>query len=157
MYRVEELRSIKHVEDLIPMAEAFFVEMSGPPLVFDPNFIRKYADAIRHDFDRISYNAWVAYKEEEAVGFLVGTASQYFFSAQVSARQELWYVRPAFRGSRIAFDLIRAFQRWGLDIGAVELYTGIVSADAETGKKVSRILTKIGFPRAGTYHRKIAG
>lgn len=151
---VEEVRTDKHIEDVIKLAVEFHEETSQH-LTFEADQIRRYGRAIQNDFDRESYNAWVAYKNDEPVGFLVATCSEYFFSRQLSARQELWFVKQGHRGSRIAFDLIRAFEDWGRLLGAVELFTGVATGDVPKQRKISRILEKIGYPRVGSYHKRV--
>lgn len=154
MKDVREVRTDDEIEDIVLMARAFHAEV-GAPAEFEAECIREYGRAIQKDFDREHYTAFIAYLNGDPVGFLVCTARPYFFSRQIIASQELWYVRPAFRGTRIAFDLIRAFEDWARLRGAVELVTGVMNKDADTGKKIGKILTKIGYPRFGSYHRKL--
>lgn len=154
---VREVRTKQEVEDVVTLARIFHAE-HWSHLEFDPAVIHKYGDAIRYDFDRLSYNCWIAYDDEKApVGFLVAKCSQYFFSNQLCANQELWFVRPNLRGTRIAFELIKKFEDWAKLLGAVEIYTGQAIPDPEKGKKVSRVLTKLGYPRVGSYHKMIVG
>jgi GNAT superfamily N-acetyltransferase len=151
---VVEISSQKHLEDVIEMAKAFHTEI-GSAIPLEPEQIGKYYEMLRYDLDRDSFNCFIAYKGDEAVGFLVCKLSPYFFSSMVAAYQELWYVRPAFRSTRIAFDLIRAFEDWARLRGAAEIYTGQVTNDPVKGKKVSKVLTKLGYPRVGSYHRMV--
>lgn len=154
MHTVEEVRTNQQIEDIIALAVLFHAETSAH-LAFDPECIRAYGRAIQQDFDREHYTAFVAYRDHDPVGFIVCTASHYFFSREVCARQELWYVKPGLRGTRVAFDLIRAFEEWSRLRGAVEIFTGVAAGDIEKQKKTSRILTRIGYPRIGSYHKRI--
>lgn len=154
VFSVIEFSTQKHIDDIITMAKLFHAE-NAPYLAFDGRVIQHYADAIKSDYDRENYNAYVAYRGDEPVGFLVCKMCPYFFNNDRLAQQELWYVRPGFRGTRVAFDLIRAFEDWAKLRGAVEIWTGQANDNPNVGKKVSRILTKIGYPRAGTYHKRI--
>lgn len=154
MRDVREVRTDAEIDDIIAMARAFHAEY-GAPAEFDAECIREYGRAIQNDFDREHYTAFIAYKDEEPVGFIVCVARPYFFSRQIIASQELWYVRPAFRSTRIAFDLIRAFEDWARLRGAIELVTGVMNADVEKSKKVSKVLAKMGYPKFGSYHRRI--
>ncbi len=154
VYQIVEFGSQKHIDDIISMARLFHAE-NAPHLNFDPAVIQRYADAVKSDFDREDYNAYVAYRGDEAVGFLVCKMCPYFFNNDRMAIQELWYVRPGFRGSRVAFDLIRAFEDWAQLRGAKEVWTGQANDNPNVGKKISRILTKIGYPKVGSYHKKV--
>lgn len=153
-FQVVEFSTQQHIDDIIAMARLFHAEVA-PHLNFDGSVIQYYADAVKADFDRENYNAYVAYREDEPIGFLVCKMVPYFFNHDRLAQQELWYVRPGFRGSRVAFDLIRAFEDWAQLRKAVEIWTGQMSENPNVGKKVSRVLTKLGYPRIGTYHRKV--
>ncbi len=153
-YRVIEFTTQEHIDDIIALAVLFHAE-SSPHLNFEPAVIQYYADAIKADYDRENYNAYIAYREHEPVGFLVCKMVPYFFNRDRLAQQELWYVRPGYRGTRVAFDLIRAFEDWAKLRGAVEIWTGQANENANTGKKVSKVLAKIGYPRIGSYHRKV--
>lgn len=152
---VKEVRTKEEVDDVVVMARIFHAE-NAPHLDFSPDCIHRYADAIRYDFDRTSYNAFIAYNDsQEPVGFLVAKAGPYFFSDQIAAYQELWYVIPGLRGTRVAFELIKMFEEWARLLGAVEIFTGQIIPDPVKGKKVSRVLTKLGYPRVGSYHKMI--
>lgn len=154
---VREVRTKQEVEDVCTLAAIFHAE-HWSHLAFDPAVIHRYGDQIRNDYDREVFNAWIAYDAEGTpIGFLVAKCLPYFFSDQKCANQELWFVRPSLRGTRIAFELIKKFEEWAKLQGAVEIYTGQAIPDPEKGKKVSRVLTKLGYPRVGSYHKMIVG
>lgn len=141
------------VEDLIILSRMFHAE-NAPHLDFDAQKIRDRAEQLFADLDRDNLNVFMAYKDGEPVGFILGWVNTYLFSYQVIAHQELWYVIPAFRGTRIAFRLIKEFEEWARLRGAVEIFTGVASHDAEKNKNVSHVLTRMGYPRVGYYHKK---
>lgn len=156
MRKVLEVRNMEQVEEIVEMAVLFHKEFESK-VDFDPDQIRNYGRYLINDFDRDGFNSFVGYSDDIPVGFLVCKISPYFFSKQLMANQELWYVKPEFRGTRISFDLIRAMEDWAILRGVKEIFTGQLSNNPEKGKKISRVLSKIGYPRAGTYHRKIIG
>lgn len=154
MGKVHEVLSEKDVEDIIEMAVEFHAEVESN-VTFDPDVIRSFGRMLRNDYDREDWNAYVAHAEDGTpVGFLVCKMAPYFFSRERAAYQELWYVRKEYRGTRISFDLIRAFEEWGRLRGAVQLFSGQINPEPSVGKKISRVLTRLGYPRVGTYHCK---
>ena len=150
--KVVEIATEQHVDDLIPMAIHMHQE-NAPHLDFDSEVVRKFAGYIMVDREHI--NGWIAYKDGAAVGFLIATMSPYMFSDQKMARQELWFVVPEQRGSRVGYNLLKTFQKWAEANGAAEIWTGVATDNRELRRSVTHVLTKMGYPRVGTYHKRI--
>lgn len=149
---VHELRR-ENVDDLIILGRMFCNEC-GPHLVFDEGRVREYCEYVFADLDREHFNIFIAYKDGEPVGALVAYATQYAFSRQILAQQDLWYVIPALRGTRVAFKLIQAFEEWARLRGAVEIFTGVTHGDGTKLKRIGSVLTRMGYPKVGTFHKK---
>lgn len=152
--KIHEVRSNDDIEAVILLA-AKMHELNAPHLDFDPTCIRRYYEAIKRDMDRDSYNCFIAYVDNKPAGFLVCIASEYFFSRQICARQELWYVDPLYRNVRVSFELMRAFEEWARLRGAVEIITGVMIVDEpERAEKIGNMLTRMGYPKVGSYHTR---
>lgn len=151
---VREVRSVKDIEDVIVLAYKMHEE-NASHLDFDPSCIRRYYEAIRYDTTRDTYNCFIAIVENKVVGFLVCVATEYFFSRQICARQELWYVDPSYRSARVALALMKEFEEWARLRGAVEIITGVMIVDdLQRAERIGKLLEKIGYPTVGTYHTK---
>lgn len=150
--KVVEITTDQHVDDLIPMAMHMHQE-NAAHLDFDPDVVRRYADYIIRD--RGNINGWIAYKDGVPVGFLIATMHPYMFSDQKLANQELWFTVPEQRGSRVAFNLLKAFQKWAEHNGAAEIWAGVATDNRELRRSVSHVLTRMGYPKVGTYHKRI--
>lgn len=153
MTRIKECNTAQDIEDLIYLGK-FHRDECGAHLPFDPEWTRKWAEYTVKDTDRTYTNIFLAYKDKEPQGFLIGHARPYVFTEAVSATQELWFVRKEYRATRVAYKLIQAFEEWARLRGAVEIFTGVVNDDAATVSKVSSVLKRMGYPQVGTYHKK---
>jgi GNAT superfamily N-acetyltransferase len=147
-YYVTELQTQQHIEDLISMGRVFAAE-AGPHLDFDPDEVRSACNVVLNDFDREFFNFFIAYKDDEPVGFIYAICGKYLFNKQRYAQQELIYVRPAYRGTRAFLKLVKAFEEWARLRSSIEIWMGSAHS-----KQFSDILPRIGYPEAGTYHKK---
>jgi len=60
----------------------------------------------------------------EIAGFFVGGISSYFFNYEQFAEDYTVYVSPKFRSTGVAVRLIKAFERWAEERGAIRTYLG---------------------------------
>lgn len=156
MYMVEEIGS-KHIEDLLPLARSFHSE-HNPSVEFDDAAVRESVLRASSDFDRPYVNGWIVYavkgEDRIPVGFLVGHCNRYFFNYSYCATQELWYIRPDYRGSKAAFALLKAFEEWARLRGAKQIFCGVVTTNDKFMGRFSNMMTKIGYPLVGYFFRK---
>lgn len=141
------------MEDVLLLGKAFRDE-SGAHLPFDPDWTRDWLEQVMSDTDRAFVNVFIAYRDDMPAGMLIGFARPYVFSSAICASQELWYVVPKHRSQRTAYMLMRAFEEWARLRGAIEIFTGITAGDAETTSRIAGVLTRMGYPLVGTYHKK---
>jgi len=93
---------------------------------------------------------WVAVLDGEVVGFLVGDMQPYMFNMrELLAVEQLWYVRPKNRGSRAAILLLKAFERWALDLGSREICMA-----TSTGPDYGPLMKKLGYDCHGGVFKK---
>lgn len=148
MYRVTELLTDKHVNDIVAMGKVFVAE-NGAHLQYDEEEVKYTCNMVRRDLEREFLNIFLVYKDHEPIGFIYASCGKYLFNKQRYAQQELIFIRPAFRHTRAFLKLVSAFEEWARLRSAVEIWMG--SAHSKT---FSNILPRIGYPEVGTYHKK---
>jgi GNAT superfamily N-acetyltransferase len=67
---------------------------------------------------------FLAYQDEECIGFIGGYIGPFFFSDYERASDLGFYITPNHRGGRTAFLLLRALEDWARSMGVKELYMG---------------------------------
>lgn len=88
-------------------------------------------------------------------GFKFGTAHQLYFSrARVAQEMALW-VAPEARGGFTCAALIKAFERWAISVGAVEVVIGI-AANINNGLTAA-IYERLGYAQRGPILKKSVG
>lgn len=68
--------------------------------------------------------AFLAYKGNTCIGFIAAVIDSFFFSDYVRAIDLGFYILPAHRGGRAAFDLLRTIEAWAKDQDVSEFYMG---------------------------------
>ena len=152
-YFVREIKDMEDVMTVLELARLFHQE-NRPELLFEDAHLVAYGDTILRDTSRSRANCFICFKDEKPIGFLVATCSDYMFSRQLSARQELIYLHPDFRGLTPFRKLLKALDEWAALCGAVEVYTGVSVHEPDKAEKISRLLERSGYPMNGYYHMK---
>ena len=125
-------------------------------LDFDMKAVLRHADYKLADPERLNYNGWAAYRDGIPVGFFIGSISTFFISTDKFAISNAWYVDKQYRGSPVAFLLLKQFLQWGALRGCVRFVVALVR-DKQSDKQVrlfSKMSQKLGFREAGTYFVK---
>lgn len=95
---------------------------------------------------------YVAEIDGRLVGFFVGSLQQHFFSRNVLAINETWYVRPENRGSMAAYKLLREFIAWAKRAGSEKVHIHLnTKVNAERNRT---FLYRLGFQDNGVVLRK---
>lgn len=150
-FRVEELTRSEQDLEIYNMAKQFAEEIPLREHIHFDTLILSCA-SVRQDFERKHLNVFLAYMDDEAVGFLVGVTSHCFHRPAIVAEQKLWYVVPKRRASYAAIHLMRAYERWARINGATQIYTG--SANSALSERTSKLLEKLNYARVGALHVK---
>lgn len=132
-------------EDALALLEGgkmFWQESHFSDEPFDPERCWRYMEATLTQPNRY----FVAY-DSEYRGFILMVASEHWFSGTLRAADMCFYVKPEYRGSKIALQLVRKAEEWAKQIGAKDITifhnTGIRTEKAEG------FFTRIGYPKAG--------
>ena len=101
-------------------------------------------------------NVWIVRDPRgELVGGMFARISEVFLGPAKIAHEETLYVRPHFRGSTVATELVKTFIDWAQEKGAVRAMIGsTVGIDDE---RVASFYGKMGFKRVGLLMRHDLG
>lgn len=101
---------------------------------------------------RDDYICFVAERNDEIVGLMVGITGVNFFADTTYAADLALYVVPEHRGSTAAVRLIIEFSKWAQDIGCAEMRCGVTTGiNDEVGGKLYK---RFGFEFGGTLYVK---
>lgn|SRR6478736_1560528 len=144
--KVEELQHPRQDQEMLRLGREFCDDVNLNEWV-DPDILFMSCIRCRNDIERKQVNCWIAYADDEAIGFLVGVATPCFHRQGIVAEQKLCYVTPDRRGSTAAFRLIKQFEKWARINGATQIFTG--SANLRHAERTIKLLETIGYTRVG--------
>lgn len=152
MFKIREvIDTPDDIDDLCALARAFHAE-SGRKSSFVPNVLANSVHRICADTDRQYMNVWMIYDAGEPIGFALGQCSPIMHSTAIAATLTYIFVRKDYRGSRAALKLIRVFENWGRERGAVEFYAGITTH--VNTERNTRLLSHMGYAPVGAMQMK---
>jgi len=70
------------------------------------------------------------------VGFFLGKVVAPWYSAELAAVEDCFYVLPEHRGGMAAFRLVREFFAWGREQGALHVRAGVSSGSGRAGERL---------------------
>lgn len=117
------------------------------------------------DFDDVKMHGWLvdrvvdggsevftSWSGDDLVGCMIGLTFCYPYSNTLVAGDYIWYVVPEHRGGMVGVRLIRMFENWARDVGAVNICTGATSGI--NSKRGAAFLEKLGYSPVGTSVQK---
>ena len=107
----------------------------------DPEYVIQNLEAM---FDSPDFFGYV-YGDQQ--GYMFGAVSATWFCAKLRAYEQSLYVKPEFRGGRVAVFLIRAFRQECIARGAVDIYAG--GHTEIKSDKLFKLYERLGFERHG--------
>lgn len=107
------------------------------------------------DPERKNANVWVVLDANTIVGVLYATAPRVVYSWRQIAKQEMFYVDKAYRNSRAAYMLIKAFEAWAKSLNCEQAYMSVEhNMLDDLTKRTSALMEKAGYKLRGYYHIK---
>lgn len=89
----------------------------------------------------------IAEKGDEPIGMMVGFVTEDWFGHDKVASDYTFYVKPEHRGGRAAVMLLKTFEQWAREQGAVEIMPGVSTLIHEG--KTQRFYEKLGYRFTG--------
>lgn len=75
-----------------------------------------------------------------------------FYDSRVHAFEQMFYVRPEYRGNRLAISMVRIVEKLCAERGAETLLVGSSTGIAD--ERTARLYERLGFKRSGIQLRK---
>lgn len=98
----------------------------------------------------------VAVRDDKVVGMMIGQLVPFFFCPdKTMAVDHIVYVDPNYRGSSIAYRLVKDFEEWARKKSAIQISFGV-----STGVKIEKthdFYTKMGYNHTGGIYKKTIG
>jgi GNAT superfamily N-acetyltransferase len=152
--KVRELLYVDDFPQFVDMASAMQQECE-PDIPFVPETLVVHMFRCVNDCERKTLNAWIVFRNTEQIGMAVATASQYFFNPSTITELHYWYVKPQYRLTRAGPELLRAFEKWSRDLGALRMHFGADRVDFKEADSINRMIAKRGFVRYGEQFYKV--
>ena len=131
---------------LLDMAEAMHAE--SPRYRDIPLSEGKLQSILQRMHDHPTLGALlVAEKEGAVVGMMWGYVDEFFFSEEKYATDILLYVLPEQRGTRAAWRLVKAFEDWAENVGALFIQPGVSTGIDNEG--YARFYERMGYSVTG--------
>lgn len=147
-YDIVEIATMSQLEECESMMHQMHQE-NGPHLPFDFDVVKKRAKPAIDDVERKWFNMWIAYREGEPVGFLIGFISPFYFCDELGSQVQMWFVQKRLRGTPVPFLLLREFVKWQALRGCIRCMVD-TSIEA-SAHKFGRMAEKLGFKPSGAY------
>ena len=88
-----------------------------------------------------------AWSGSDLVGCVIGLTFIYPYSNALVSGDYIWYVRPEYRGGMTGVRLMRMYDQWAQDAGAVQILTGATSGISTD--VASALIKRLGFSSVG--------
>ncbi len=91
--------------------------------------------------------------DSEARGMLIGVKTPWMLNNAYNMAIELaWWVKPEHRGSRVAIELMKAYEAWARQ-NSVRILVMAALTDSD-GERVGQIYERLGFKKYETSYAK---
>lgn len=150
-----------YVEDFPRLVELGrdMIKQVAPNEPFDDHEITANMFMCVNDIHRDGLNIWISKVGEDIVGVGVGILAKPLYSKVPNASLVLWYVKPEYRKTLAAFEILHNFEHWARLHGAYRMEVGASRLDpsvqADEADKVNQIFKRRGFTRAGEVFYRI--
>ena len=112
-YRLATERDVPAVTDLCQEFHGLSYQKTVP---FDWDTMGDWVSDRVSDSGSLVAGAWSG---SDLVGSVIGLTFSPPYSNRVVAGDYIWYVKPEYRGGMVGVRLLRMFENWALDAGAV--------------------------------------
>jgi len=136
---------LENIRDVIALGQKMHQESAYADMPFDIEM------AAQNIFDRIIKSDYgfglIAYKDTNPVGLFAGALATHYFGPAFFAHDFAWYVTPKQRGSSIAIRMLKKFEKWAKDKGALEIHLGVTTGVSPD--KTAKMFERMGYKYVG--------
>ncbi|AZS49338.1 GNAT family N-acetyltransferase [Entomomonas moraniae] len=151
MVKIRQASTVKDIQQIIILCKALHNESDYYRLQpFDKEQLEEsLSNVVFSEYGL----ALLAIDHNEVVGFFIGGLTYGLFNKELIAFDYSVYMVPTKRNTRIAMQLIKAFEKWAIDKGANRFRVG-TTTDIHSDK-TSRFYEFLGFKACGVSFEKV--
>ena len=143
--------ALENIRDVVDLSRQMHEESAYRAMPFDMEWLAQtvYEKVLQPD---TGYGR-IAYRDGVPIGMMLGALATHNFGPALFAYDFAWYVVPEVRGSSTAIKLLRSFEKWAKDRGALEIHLGVTTnvAPERTGKMFKRL----GYTHVGCNYTQL--
>jgi len=98
-----------------------------------------YEIFLRYVFESDQYLALIYEQDGEVAGAIMGMICSFLYSPELQASDLGFYVKPEYRGKRVAVKLEAAYREWARSKGARKVALGVTTGDKTAGAFYERL------------------
>jgi len=137
---------LENIRDVLFLGEKMHKESAYSDMPFD---MEMAAQNIFHNIIQSEYGfGLVAYKDTNPIGLLCGALATHYFGPALYAYDFAWYVTPKQRGSSTAIRMLKKFEKWAKDRGALEVHLGVTTGVSP--EKTAKMFERMGYEFVGS-------
>lgn len=126
-----------------------------PDVTLDLNTLYKNLVHYANDIERKHVNMWVVSRGADFIGGGVGFISPFMFSTETKATLLYWFVKPEYRKTRAAFEVLHNFENWAALQFVSRIELGVAKIDTLGADDLNKMFRKRGFQKFGeVYYRE---
>lgn len=153
MITIREMRTEEDIAAIVLLGKANRDECSSH-LPYLPYRVEDECRKVINDSARVSSNVWIAWKDEQPVGYGFGYCTPFMFNTEISAVLHLFYVVKEWRHSWAAVKIVKHFEKWARSNNAVQLSLGVERLDEDQAKHIRSLFPKLKYRWAGSFYIK---
>ena len=138
------------LEDLVDLGIAITSETAYRDIRYDRARAREFVEMYlaEHDTRKI----FIHKQDARLQGALFGYVTDYIFSYDLMASEELFYIYPEYRNSRIAFKLMQAFETWAMTKSVIEICCSVSTLD--NADRIGKFYERMRYVKMGGVYKK---
>lgn len=140
----------RHIREVVEIGELYFKESPySRTHKFEKNQTTEF---IRGCIIKTQYELAVAENDKgEVVGGAVAYLTDYGWCSDIRASMEFYYLKPEYRATNLAQEMLQHIEDWARSMGAIEIAVGDIGFNP---KGVEAFYTKLGYVDPGICLRK---
>lgn len=131
--------TVEEIPLCIPFGQAFHAEMQLPGAFLPDTFVKNWTTFLSQ-FPAVILGL---FKDGALVGGISGMMTPDLFDARLTAQEFFWFMDAAHRSGTGAMRLLKSFEAWGKERGAVEMR--MVHMVGKNDAQLERIYKKLGY------------
>lgn len=144
------IAELSDLDSLVDLGIAITSETAYRDIRYDRERAREFVAMYLRENN--THKIFIHKQDGELQGALFGYVTDYIFSYNLMASEELFYIYPQFRNSRIAVKLIRAFETWAKTKSVIEICFSVSTLDQ--ADRIGKFYERMNYVKVGGVYKK---